>query len=87
MPSFNYQVNPETGLSEMVPVDQPEVEVVQPTDSVAIESSTLKTVFKCSLCGDKFPIVPLGAKHFHQSHEDLDVDKDSWREYIKETPA
>jgi uncharacterized C2H2 Zn-finger protein len=42
------------------------------------------TIFKCDLCDRKFKKAMMAARHFNSAHDDKKVDKDSWREYVKE---
>lgn len=77
------------GQTSMIPVDhepgeQPGIKPVPLRQPEVNMKSGTKKVWECKICeGKAFPKAGLMAAHFSRMHNDLMVDKDTWRDYCE----
>jgi uncharacterized C2H2 Zn-finger protein len=61
------------------PITAPKIE--EPAEPAAMPD----TFFECSVCDKRFKKAMIAARHFNSAHSEMKVDKDTWRDYVKET--
>lgn len=88
MPLYHHVRDGQGGTRMVLVETDSDVPTIEAPPQPEVESAKLTNVWRCKLCSTAiepvdFAIPALGAKHFHNTHAEIDGDKDSWRAHIE----
>lgn len=82
MPEFSWKGPGEMEETTLSRGRAPEIQ--EPTKADVTGNKTKLYACKVPSCNARFKKSMIHARHFNTTHEDLKVDKDTWRNYIEE---